>query len=120
MIGLNCSTWRLRIASCSAGEEPTGSAPTSRRRFAGSRGFTAQGPSLFLGAVTRRGDFLLQAVDHLARCLRRDEKAVPAVGFQERKAELARRRYLGQVGDAFRGIGGERLDLARLDVGERG
>src|SRR4030095_5749859 len=41
MIGRNCSTWRFRIASCSAGVEPAGSAPNSARRSAMSGCLTA-------------------------------------------------------------------------------
>src|SRR5205085_10589275 len=69
-----------------------------------------------VGMLHRRCSLLLQPLDHRARRLRGYEEPVPAVGLEESEAELAGGRYLGQVGDALRGVGGERLDLSRLDV----
>jgi hypothetical protein len=65
--------------------------------------------------MLRRGrDLLLQPGDHVARRLRRGEEPVPAVGFERRIAELAHRRHLGQLGNALRGVGGERAQLPAL------
>src|SRR5256885_11905171 len=71
-----------------------------------------------VGMLHRRRSLPLQSLDHLAPRLRGYEEPVPAVGLQESEAELACRRYLGQVGDALRGVGGERLDSSCLDVGQ--
>src|SRR5436189_1136686 len=64
--------------------------------------------------------FFLQPLDHLARCFRRCEEAIPPVGFKVGETELARRLHVGQVRDALRRVGGKRLDLAGLDIRERG
>src|SRR4051812_33570856 len=71
-----------------------------------------------LRMLDRSRGFLLQALDDFARRLRRREKPVPAVGLEERKALLAHRGYIGQVGRAVASVRRQRLDLARLDVAE--
>src|SRR2546428_12015803 len=53
----------------------------------------AQPPGGFRMAHGRRG-FLLQALDHFARRLRRREKTVSTLGLEDREAQLAPRRHL--------------------------
>src|SRR6185503_2037766 len=57
MMGRNWSICRLRIASCSAPLEPTGSAAMSRRRLATSGWRTAATTSLLSRSSTSRGVF---------------------------------------------------------------
>ena len=77
-------------------------------------------PARYVRVTHRRGRFLLQPFDDLARRFARHEQAVPALQLEAGKAQFAHRGNIGQAGDALGGGGGQRFEGAGLDLGQGG
>ena len=106
--GRNWSICRRRMASCSAG------------RRAHRLGAQFDQPLGHVGVLHGGNHFAVQAVDDVLGRLGRGEDAVPAFELEVGEAEFAHRRHVGQHRHAARGRGGQRLQAAGLDLGQRG
>src|ERR1017187_6963736 len=127
MIGRNWATCFFSIASCSAGEEPTGSAAISAKSFStpGGGGPARLGCDIGkalqpLGVAHSRRSLAREPIDDLLRRLRRREQPVPALGFAPGKAQFAHGGQIGQGGDTLRRVGGQCFQRALADIAEGG